>query len=594
MPSFEATGNADGTLRVGEFETLVEGLEFAAKGVTGCNFFSARGELEHALTYRDIRDRAIDLARRFDRAGLERGSRVAIVAETSPDFLIFFYACQFVGMLPVPLPLTIQLGGHGAYVERLRGMIQRAGAKVAVGPADLLPYLKEAAGDLEMVGTPDDFYALPVDGGDLRPFDASDACYVQYSSGSTSSPRGVLVSQRAITSNARGIGQFGLQLRPGDRSTSWLPLYHDMGLVGFCLTPMLSQISIDYLTTKSFALRPLVWLKLMTRYQSTISFSPTFGYELCVRRGLNGSAKLLDLSKWRVAGIGGEMVRMDILDRFSETFGVTGFSKKAFVPSYGLAESTLAVTFAPLDRGAEVECIDQEQFALTGKAVSVKVNGNGSARRIRPFVLCGKPMPEHQVEIRTENNGTASEHQVGRIVVKGPSVMQGYFRNEVATKAVTTPDGWLDTGDLGYLTDGNLVVTGRRKDLIILNGLNIWPQDIEWAVEKLEKVRGSDAACFSVIEPNGDERMVVIIQCRFSDKDALEQLRKMVTSIVRKKCGADCRVVLVPPRTLKFTSSGKLSRAAVKADYISGEITDLNANFRRPVAVSDAQTAAGK
>ncbi len=584
MPSVTASTSSNLSFRIAEFETLVDGLDYAAKGETGCNFFSPRGELQIAMTYREIRDRAVALAQRLDRLGLERGARAALVAETSPDFLIFFYACQYAGLIPVPLPLTINLGGHEAYVGRLRNMIGRAGAEIAVGPAEMLHYLKEAAHGLKMVGTPEDFYALPAKGGDLRPFASNEACYIQYSSGSTSLPRGVFVSQRSIISNARGIGQHGLQLRPGDRATSWLPLYHDMGLVGFCLTPMLSQITLDYLATKSFALRPLTWLKLISQHGGTISFSPTFGYDLCATRGLNGSAQTIDLSHWRVAGIGGEMVRAESLERFAETFAVTGFSPKAFLPSYGLAESTLAVAFAPLDEGVEVDRIDQEHYTHTGNVspVNGKLNGRAS-RAARSFVICGNPLPGHEVEVRSETNARLSDHIVGRIVVRGPSVMEGYYNDPAATAAVTTEDGWLDTGDLGYMIDGRLVVTGRRKDLVILNGLNIWPQDVEWAVEALDEVRGSDVACFSVIETDGSERMIVVLQCRMHDVTARENLRKKVATTVRKTCGADCRVVLVPPKTLKFTSSGKLSRSAVKADYISGEISDLNlAQSRRP------------
>src|SRR3546814_362647 len=234
--------------------------------------------------------------------------------------------------------------------------------------------------------------------------------------------------------------------------------------------------------------------------------SPPFGYDLCATRGLNGSAKTIDLSRWRVAGIGGEMVRAETLERFSQTFAVTGFSPKAFLPSYGLAESTLAVTFAPLDRGVEVDRIDQDHYTHTGNVEPVlrRANGkaNGKNRAARSFVICGGAMPGHEVEVRSEKNDRLTDHHAGRIVVRGPSVMDGYYNDPHATAAVTTPDGWLDTGDLGYMIDGRLVVTGRRKDLVILNGLNIWPQDVEWAVEALADVRGSDVACFSVLAPD--------------------------------------------------------------------------------------------
>ncbi|MCZ6605319.1 MAG: fatty acyl-AMP ligase [Alphaproteobacteria bacterium] len=563
--------------RIGEFETLTEALDYAARGETGCNFFSSRGDFEVAATWKEIRDRAMALARAFDRVGFPRGARMAIVAETKPEFMYFFFACQYAGMLPVALPLSMHLSGHDEYVQRLAKLIAKADARYAVGSADLIAYVREAAPDLEMAGTPDDYYALPSEGGNLRPFQSDERSYIQFSSGSTSSPRGVTVSQRSITANARGILKGGLQYRATDRANSWLPLYHDMGLVGFCLTPMMAQSSIDYMSTQSFARRPLVWLRLMSEYGATIAFSPNFGYELCARRELNGSAKDLDLRQWRVAGIGGDMIYPGTLDRFAEVFGPVGFSPKAFVPSYGQAETTLATTFAPVGGGYEVEYVDRNRLAETGEIVRANINGHDPNDAFRPFVKCGLPLPGHGLEIRDDGGSTLPEGHVGRVVVRGPSIMEGYYRDETGTAAVMEPNGWMDTGDLGYLSDGQLVITGRQKDLIILNGKNIWPQDIEQAVEQLERVRGSDVACFSIPLPEGGEHMVVIVHCRVSDKDRRDHLRKSVMATVKRISGADCQILLVPPGTLPFTSSGKLSRAAAKADFISGEIADLEA-----------------
>ena len=282
-----ATSNSKLPMRIAEFDTLTEGLDYAAKGETGVNFYSPRGELSQAMSYAELRTRAIALAQSLVRAGYPAGGRVAILAETLPHFQIFFFGCQYAGMIPVPLPLNIHMGGHEAYVQRLTGMLRESQAKIAVASAEMCGFLEEAAAGLGIdCGTPEDFMGLPGSGAALRPFDKDDPCYIQYSSGSTSAPRGVLITQRAITSNARGIGRHGLQLRPGDRSVSWLPLYHDMGLVGFCLTPAMSQVTVDYLATASFARRPMVWLKLLTENGSSISFSPTFGYDLCRRRGL--------------------------------------------------------------------------------------------------------------------------------------------------------------------------------------------------------------------------------------------------------------------------------------------------------------------
>jgi fatty-acyl-CoA synthase len=567
-----------------EFETVPEGLDFAARGETGLNFFSSRGELQRALGYAEIREKSIALAQRFIRAGFPVGMRLAILAETHPNFPVFFFACQYASLVPVPLPLSLNFDGRESYVQRLRGMLQQAGAKAAVSPVELLGHVRQAAGGLDMimVGTAEDFYALPGGPCDLRPFGKEDPCYIQFSSGSTTSPRGVLVSQRALIANARGIARHGLQLGPEDRGTSWLPLYHDMGLVGFFLTPTLSQISIDYLETTSFARRPLIWLQIISKHGGTISFSPTFGFELCLRRALNGAADSIDLSRWRVAGIGGEMIRPDVLERFAKTFSPLGFSERAFLPSYGLAESTLAVSFASLDEGVSVDRVDRDKFTETGVAVPAKTNGNGHVAEIRSFVFCGRPIPGHTVEIRDQDDRALPDRCVGKVLVKGPSLTKGYFRNPIATGAVMTDDGWLDTGDLGYMVDGRLVISGRSKDLIIVGGRNIWPQDVEWAIEKLETVRAGDVAAFSVTDPDAGERLVVLLQSRLTDLESRRTLKREVTGVVRKTSGISCEVVLVPTRSFTFTSSGKLSRTAVKADFLAGAIGEFDTDDALP------------
>lgn len=562
--------------RVAEFETVTEGLDYAARGTTGCNFFSSRGQLEHVLTYAEIQDRSVAYALHLAGFGLERGSRVALIAETTPDFLCLFYGCMYAGLVPVPLPLSINLGGHEAYVKRLRAMIDAAGASLALASEDMAPALREATlgSKMRFVGTPQGLMDSGSKGGTLAPLQKDEPCYVQYSSGSTSMPRGVLAMQRAVLSNARAIGQSGLQLRPGDRSASWLPLYHDMGLVGFCLTPMLSQVTIDYLATPSFARRPLLWLKIMSEQGSTISFSPTFGYDLCVRRATNGYAKGLDLKNWRVAGVGGEMVRGDVLDQFADRFACVGFDKRAFLPSYGLAESTLAVSFAPLRRGLEVDEIDREAYERHGEAVPVAPEAKATVST-RAFAKCGGPLPGHEVVIRGEGGEELPERAIGRVCVRGPSVMREYFQNVEATNSAVDEDDWLDTGDLGYFVQGQLVITGRSKDLIICNGRNIWPQDLEWHVEDLPGLRAGCVAGFSVDSKEEGERVVVVAECRLSAPEERRELVREMTWKIRKSAGVDCEIVLVPTRSLTFTSSGKLSRAAAKADYLAGRFEPL-------------------
>ncbi|MCL6607997.1 MAG: fatty acyl-AMP ligase [Geminicoccaceae bacterium] len=560
--------------RTGGFRTLVEGLDYAARGETGMNFYNGRGELERVLSYRELRERAGELAPRLSGLGLARLERVAIVAETGPEFLLAFMACQLAGFVPVPLPLALSLGTHRTHVERLRGMLENSRARVAIASGAYHGQLVEAAVGTRVtwVGTHAELAALPGRGEGLQPLGLDDPCYIQYSSGSTSFPRGVLVTQQAITANARAIAEHGLALRPGDRCSSWLPLYHDMGLVGCCLTPVLTQISVDYLATASFATRPLSWLKLLSTTGGTISFAPTFGYELCVRRvGANGLAGL-DLSRWRVAGIGGEMIRPKALAEFAAVFAAAGFDERAFVASYGLAEATLAVTFAPLGQGVRSDTVELGD-AFERRRLAAPAGPR--ARRTRAFAICGRPMPGYAIEIRDEHGRVLPERRVGRVCIRGPSLMTGYDHNPEATRQVLLEDGWLDTGDMGYLVDGELVVTGRSKDLIIVNGRNIWPQDLEWAVERLPGVRPGDVAAFAVTGEDERERIVVIVQCRTSDPRQQAEFRRTVQAVVNRQAGTECELVLAPPRSLTYTTSGKLSRAAARAGYLEGKIRDL-------------------
>jgi fatty-acyl-CoA synthase len=567
------TTNSNLPMKAASFETLTEGLDYAAKGETGCNFYNSSCEIGERLSHGELRDQAMAMARRFVGAGLARGERVAIVAETNPDFLIFFFACQYASLVPVPLPLPMNLGGHDPYVQRIERMIQSAGAVAAVAPATVISFLDEAIANLDiaMTGTPEDFLALPEDGAELRPFTRDDSCYIQYSSGSTRFPRGVAVSQHNALSNIRAITHDGLAARPGDRCVSWLPMYHDMGLVGFTLSPILSQLSIDYIATPDFVRRPLLWPKVISANAGTLSFSPTLGYDLCSRRALNGSANAIDLSSWRVAGIGGDMIRPDVLERFRDTFSVCGFRGDAFVASYGLAESTLAVSFAPVDRGIELDRINRKHYSTTHQAVPASDDGDSDARS---FVVCGRAMPGHDIEIRDDNGVRRPDRRIDRIFIKGPSVMSGYFQDPEMTAGILGADGWLDTGDMGYMIDGALVITGRTKDLIICNGRNIWPQDIEWAVEQLAGVRTGDVAAFSVTGDDGVEQVVIVMASRLTDDKSRLAIVHQIEATVRSTAGVGCEVVLAPPRSLPHTSSGKLSRSSVKETYLTGKYPD--------------------
>lgn len=558
-------------LRIADFSTLVEALDYAATGNSGANFYSGRGELLEVLTYRDLREDVVRLARRMKRAGLMDGERVALVAETDADFLRSFFACQYAGLVPVPLPLPAAFGGRVGYVEHIRRMLEVSGASAALSPASVLDMIEQAAETLHLkaVGTLALFDSIPEDGADLTPVGENNLSYLQFSSGSTRFPVGVAVTQRAVLANTRSIARDGVDANEQDRCTSWLPFYHDMGLVGLLLTPVVTQMSVDYVATREFARRPLIWPSLISQNGGTLSYSPSFGYDLCVRRAAKASTEKFDLSTWRVAGIGGDMIRPAALSQFAEVFQDCGFRKESFVASYGMAEATLAISFAPRDRGIEIDHVDLDLLEEAGRAEPMPMDGADGTGRMRDFVLCGKVLPDHDLEIRDLDGNALPDREVGRVLVRGPSLMQEYFGNRDETARVMLTDGWLDTGDLGYLLQGELVITGRSKDLILVNGRNVWPQDIEWTVEHaVGGLRSGDVAAFS-LDAEEKERVILLVQCRTSLKEARENLRRTVVETVREAAGFDCEAVLVPPNTLPRTSSGKLSRAGARQMYLT-------------------------
>ncbi|MEM9439655.1 MAG: fatty acyl-AMP ligase [Pseudomonadota bacterium] len=569
------TSNPSLAFRRADFQSLTEALDYAAQGVTGLNFYSARAELAATLTYAELRDRATTMARGLIQAGIQPGQRFVLLGDTDPDIITGFFACQYASLVPVIVPIPASLGGRDAYVEQLKRLLTSSEAAVAMAPEAYLGFLEQAVAGLPvkpMIGSPADFADLPGGAVDIRPFGPDDACYLQYSSGSTRWPHGVDVPQRCLMANGHAIAAHGLDVRPHDRGISWLPLYHDMGLVGFLLTPLLCQLTCDYLATRDFARRSLTWLKLIGDNGSSLSYSPTFGYDLCCRRAENTS-QTFDLKSWRAAGIGGDMIQPQVMERFADTFAPHGFDRKAFVASYGMAEATLAVSFASLDRGLHVDQIDRTKLADAHVALPVSSDDTGEGSR--DFAFCGPALPGHEIEVRDREGVALDDRLVGRIFVKGPSIAKGYF-GEPEASARVFKDGWLDTGDLGYLVNGEVVITGRSKDLMIINGRNIWPQDVEWAVEELEGLRRGDAAAFSIEEPAGEPEVIILVQCRSRDSAYREQLRKDVKAAASRAVAIDGDVLLVPPHSLPMTSSGKLSRARAKQNYVDGLYTDVD------------------
>ena len=388
-----------------------------------------------------------------------------------------------------------------------------------------------------------------------------------------------------MCANLTAIARDGMYLKPGDRATSWLPLYHDMGLIGFVLTPMTAQCPVDFLATSDFVRRPLLWLRIMTDQKTTITYSPSFGYELAAKRSARAEPGAIDLSALRVAGIGGDMVRPEALSAFADAFSPVGFNRNAFTPSYGMAEATLAISFPELGAPVTVDNVDMRHYTRSG--VAQPASAVTSPEHKRGFVLCGRALPGHEIEVREENGEACGERAVGRIYIKGPSLTPGYFSDPEASAAMY--DGqWLDTGDMGYFLGGQIVITGRAKDLIIINGRNIWPQDIEWAVEKVDGVRGGGVAAFSVDDGHG-ERIIVVAERRGMDAEALTALKREISSVVQNAVGAPAEIVLARPHSMVMTSSGKLSRAKVKQKYLDGAFDADTREDEAPRTLAEAR-----
>jgi fatty-acyl-CoA synthase len=554
--------------RFADFTTLGEALDYAAEGSRGLNFHDPRGTLTRAYPFSELRDDAILAAYRLIARGVRPGDRIALLAETGADFAAAFFGAIYAGAWPVPLPLPTSFGGKEAYIDQLVVQLASSDPCLLLYPQEL-GAMADAAAAMRNVpaASYETLAAEPANAVSLPAASPEDIAYLQYSSGSTRFPHGVVITHRALLSNLAA-HSIGMHVQDGDRCVSWLPWYHDMGLVGCLLSPVANQVSTDYLKTEDFARRPLAWLDLISRNPgTTLSYSPTFGYDICARRmsSQTKASDRFDLSRWRVAGNGADMIRPDVMQSFVDAFAEAGFSASAFLPSYGLAEATLAVSIMPPGEGIMVELVEETELSGGTR------NGGGRPQRYRAVVNCGRAARDMEIAIRDEEGNALPERAIGKVWCSGPSVMTGYFRDAEATDACLI-GGWLDTGDMGYMSGGYLYIVGRAKDMIIVNGKNHWPQDIEWAVEQLPGFKAGDIAAFAITTPGGEETPAVLVQCRTSDPRERARLRDEIRERVRAITGMNCVIELVPPRTLPRTSSGKLSRSKARNLYLSGEI----------------------
>jgi acyl-CoA synthetase (AMP-forming)/AMP-acid ligase II len=421
--------------------------------------------------------------------------------------------------------------------------------------------------DLAIVATPE---ALLAEEGrySAHVSQPNDLALIQYTSGSTGDPKGVMLTHANLLANIRGMTR-AIDARPGDVFVSWLPLYHDMGLIAAWLGSLYQAMPLVLMSPLQFLARPARWLKTISRYKGSISGGPNFAYELCLRRMAETDVAGLDLGSWRVAFSGAEPVNPDTVERFCQRFGAHGLRREAVMPVYGLAENSVGLAFPPLSRGPRVDAIRREAFQSTGEAIPAEADDPTPLR----FAACGQPMAGHQIRIVDSASRELPDRQEGRIQFRGPSATRGYRRNPEATRRLFDGE-WLETGDRGYMAGGDLHISGRTKDIIIRAGRNIHPSDIEAAVGDFEGVLPGGVAVFGSPDPaSGTERLIVLAETRRRKDDALQQLRARVNAVVADHVGEPPdEVVLAPPGTIPRTSSGKIRRAASRQVYESRSI----------------------
>ena len=501
--------------------------------------------------------------------GLDKGDRVGLIVIEPEDFVLTFLACLRVGVVPVPLYPPMSFASLDAYTARSQKVLDNSGAKVLIASAKLQNVLWAMVDHV-----PSLLKLLPVE--DLRTAQGKpsyptitpeDLAFLQYTSGSTADPKGVMVTHGSLIANSRGIIHEGLQLVPGkDRGVSWLPLYHDMGLIGFVIAPICNAINVSFIPTLRFIKRPSVWLDTISRHRGNATFAPNFAFALVGKRVKKSQLAELDLSCLRVVGCGAEPIQPETMREFTELFSrECGMPETAIMPAYGMAEATLAISLKPACEAMQTLLVDAERFSEHGEAIS-PVDDKPTTE----WVACGVPFEGHEVCAMADDGTLLPDGVEGELCHKGPSVTAGYYKNPEAT-AKAYRDGWLHTGDLGFVKDRQVYITGRIKDLIIVNGRNVHPQAVEWAVAEVNKVRKGNVVAFAVPSPAG-EQMVIALETRLQETD---ELVAAVRSTVQKELSLTAKdIICLKPGSLPKTSSGKLQRRKTRQMYLDGALAE--------------------
>ena len=518
------------------------------------------------ISYGELLDRSLRLATGLRERGLRRGDRVLICLPTCPEVLSSFYGTLLAGGVCVPVYPPLNPSGIGRWKRRVGAIArvaQPCGAIMAnQGRLHMAAVLEQHGQDLFTVSSDQ---LMERGTGEPEVAEASDLAFIQFTSGTTRQPRGVSVTQASLMANIQALVSV-MELEESDISVSWLPPYHDMGLVGHIFVPVQQAVHQHLMPPTAFVRRPVSWLQKISDTGATQTTAPNFAFSMCLRRIPAAERRGLDLSSLRQTLNGAELVQARTLEGFAEAFAPWGFSARTFRPVYGLAEATLAATFS-LPGGARVDWVDRQRLARLGRARQVCEGSPGGLA----VVSVGPPIPGHALRVVREGGETCAEREVGEVWFSGPSVMAGYFNNPQATAEVMR-DGWLATGDLGYLADGQLYITGRKKELVIKGGRNYVPQDFEAACLQVEGVRPGRAVAFGVTNSyTGTEDLVLVAETARPDCAGNPLLSERVARAVAEHTGLrPDRVDLVRPGLLPKTTSGKFQRGKVRAAYEGG------------------------
>jgi fatty-acyl-CoA synthase len=566
--------NADDVSRFGWMRTemgeTLNTARDAASSITHKGFtFLDNDLIPAAWSFADIGKEAKRIGAAFQALGLSKGARVALVLSSPQDFVLSFLGAISAGIMPVPLYPPLALGRMDNYIDRAAGILRVSGAKVLLTTRDYVHVFRPLLGRSLGLKSVIEFETLRDTAPDSTLCEIvaqpDEPCFLQFTSGSTSAPRGVVVTHRNLISNSRAIIKT-MEIHPDrDRAVSWLPLYHDMGLIGFVITTLVAQIPVVFIPTIAFVKHPGVWMETVHKYRASITFGPNFAFDLAAKRAPKNSHGSLDLSCLRVLGCGAEPINPKTMERFLSAFEPFGLKSHSIMPCYGMAEATLAIAFDHLHRPVRKVVIDRHAYEARNIALPLNGDAHDPKRRFE-LVSCGRTFEEHEIKILDETGQPLSEGKVGEIVFRGPSVTPGYFQNPEASRQLLK-GGWLHTGDLGFILKGDLYISGRQKDLVIINGRNYPPQAIEWVVEEIAGIRKGSVVAFS-IDGNSTEKLVVIAETTMTETMELEQA---VTEQVRSAFGLPVdRVVLVGRGSIPKTSSGKLQRRKTKALFEGG------------------------